>query len=54
MAITFQEAIELTNKGILICCPICHQALDIDLEDKTMTCAEHGGEWVINEHITVS
>lgn len=44
---TFQEAMEKINSGIILACPVCKDGLEIDDEEgQRMYCPEHG------EHVT--
>jgi hypothetical protein len=42
MSINFQEAMEEINKGFILACPECFNALQIDEKNKTMFCEIHG------------
>ena len=42
MGINFQEAMEEINKGFILACPECFNALQIDEKNKTMFCEIHG------------
>ena len=42
MGINFQEAMEEINKGFILACPECFNALQIDEKNKTMFCERHG------------
>ena len=42
MSINFQEAMEEINKGFILACPECFNALQIDEKNKTMFCKRHG------------
>lgn len=42
MTMTFQEAMEIINQEIILACPVCLNALEIDEEGQRMYCQEHG------------
>ncbi|MDP1773737.1 MAG: hypothetical protein Q8L15_15800 [Methylobacter sp.] len=39
---TFQEAMEKINNGIILACPVCFDGLEFDEKDQRMYCPKHG------------
>ncbi|MHB1144962.1 MAG: hypothetical protein ACYCZS_08710 [Thiobacillus sp.] len=42
MTMTFQEAMDKINSGIILACPVCLDGREIDEEGERMYCHEHG------------
>ncbi len=42
MIMTFQEAMEKINSGIILACPVCFDGLEIDEVGNRMYCQKHG------------
>ncbi|MDP1771509.1 MAG: hypothetical protein Q8L15_04435 [Methylobacter sp.] len=42
MTMTFQEAMEKINNGIILACPVCFDGLEIDEKAQRMYCPKHG------------
>ena len=52
MMMTFQEAMEKINSGIILACPVCKDGLEIDEEKQRMYCPEHGEYVTSNVKLT--
>jgi hypothetical protein len=42
MTMTFQEAMDKIEAGIILACPVCFDGLEIDEEGRRMYCPKHG------------